>query len=271
MMTIELKERLLPNIGRIAAPEHTLLKSFFPMIDNDLREVGLHLRVSEDIDALEEVCRRTGKFLPNAFQKSKAPLPDGDAVWFALHSDSGELVATIAHRIYRLPHHTLADWLTTGALFYKSPIEQMPEGERFYLDKEADAFASKIRGSVTMAGSLWVSDRYKGRTNLARFLTLFGASFAYAKWNAMPIISIVEDEVMQKMSVKYSFTHNVEGVYWYRPHKPHRTKMWLLAKTQATIVSDTETYMNAPQEQRLWVNHPEPVEAQPNIAIAGTG
>ena len=268
MSNIPLSERLLANVGKVIVPEDHLLKSLFPIVEDDLGSVGLNLRVSSDLDTFEEVCKSTGKFLPNAFQRSMAPLPDGDAIWFRVETFNGDLVATIAHRVYRLPHHTLGDWLTTGSLFYQSPITQMAEGERFYLGPEADTYASSIRGTFIMAGGLWVSDAYKGRTNLARFLTQIGASFAYARWNAAPIISIVEDEVMQKMSAKYRFTNNVDGVYWYRPHKPHRTKMWLLGKTRETIIADTRAYLDDAPYDRLWIGQPV-VEVERTAVTAG--
>lgn len=242
MIDVPYTDRLLARVGRIAAPERSLFDRYFLTVDDDLREFGVMLSVSDDMDAFAEVCAQAGKFMPNAFRADMVPFPPGDALWLGAYDPEGVIIATSAIRRYTLPFKTLGDWLSTGALFYPDPIATMPEGERFYLHEEADAYASSVRGACTYLGGLWINEPFRGRTNFAEFMLTLSSGLAVSRWDSAPMVSIAEDEVMAKNAKKYRFDVACPGVYWHRPHKPNRTRMWLVARTRAAILDDVRRY-----------------------------
>ncbi|NQW11753.1 MAG: hypothetical protein HQ481_17965 [Alphaproteobacteria bacterium] len=253
MSDVMLRNRLLSRVGTIVAPERPLLSRYFLAVDSDMRRLGVTLSVDENMDQFEAVCRETGKFVPNAFRPGMTPIVPGEALWFQARDAENNLIATFAVRCYRLPQKTLGDWLSTGALFYENPIQQMPEGERFFLGAEADAYARTIRHSCTFIGGLAITDDYRGRTNLAEVMTTLGCAIAMAHWDAAPMISIAEDEVFAKNQDKYRFDVACPGVFWYRPHKPHRTCMWLLARTRGAVLNDLVEFLDTDSVQRVQV------------------
>lgn len=264
MKTISYADLLLARIGQIVVPERVLFDHYFLNVDADLKQAGVTLAVYDDMSAFADVCAQAGKFVPNAFRTDMVPFERGDAYWLAAYDFEGTLMATSAIRRYDLPHKTLGDWLSTGALFYPDPINTMPEGERFYLHEEADAYASTIRGSFTYLGGLWINPLFRGKTNFAEALLTISSSLAVSKWDSAPMVSIAEDEVLVKNGGKYRFDVSCPGVYWHRPHKPERTKMWLVARTRPAIVQDVERFCDAGPGNRIQVplrQVPEPAAA----------
>jgi hypothetical protein len=228
-------------------------------LDADFRRSGFGVTLSEDMASFEAVCRATGKFLPNTFNPRIVRLPEGDALWMGFHDLSGRRVATIAVRRFRLGSKTLGDWLSSLSFFYRNPIEDMPSGERFILSDAADAYASKVRGSCALIGGLWIDPDWRGRTTLADVATAAGSILALSRWDAAPVMAIVEDEVYAKNADKYRFDKAFDGVRWLRPHKPERTKMWLLCRTKAAIRADVDRYLATPDAGRMVVRGPRPV------------
>ena len=264
MSEVTLENRLLSRVGTIVAPERSLLGQYFLAVDSDMRRLKLALSVHVDMDQFDVVCQETGKFVPNAFRPDMTPIVPGDALWFQARDSADRLIATFAVRCYRMPYKTLGDWLSTGALFYENPIRQMPEGERLFLGKDADAYARTVRHSCTFIGGLAITDQYRGRTNLAEVMTTLGCAIALARWDAAPMISIAEDEVFAKNQNKYRFDVARSGVFWHRPHKPQRTRMWLLARTRSAVLADLAEFLNADPNQRTRVMprvQPEPMVA----------
>lgn len=258
MSKVTLENRLLSRVGTIAAPERSLLRQYFLAVDSDMRRLGVTLSVEEDMNRFETVCRETGKFVPNAFRPEMMPIVPGDALWFQARDEEDRLIATSAVRRYRLLDKTLGDWLSTGSLFYQSPIRQMPEGERFFLGDEADAYAKTIRHACTFIGGLAITEQFRGRTNLAEVMLTLSSAFAVSRWDTAPVVSIAEDEVYAKNHTKYRFDIARSGVYWYRPNKPHRHRMWLVARTRKAILKDIMTFLATAVGQRTYVEAATP-------------
>lgn len=253
MAKVTLENRLLSRVGTIVAPERSLLRQYFLAVDSDMRRLGVTLSVEEDMSRFEAVCRETGKFVPNAFRPDMTPIVPGDALWFQARDEEDRLIATSAVRRYQLLDKTLGDWLSTGSLFYRSPIQQMPEGERLFLGDEADAYARSVRHTCTFIGGLAITEQFRGRTNLAEIMLTLSSAFAVSHWDAAPMVSIAEDQVYAKNHAKYRFDIACPGVYWYRPNKPHRHRMWLVARTRKAILQDMETFLATTVEQRTRV------------------
>lgn len=253
MDTIPYAKRLLSNIGNIAAPERGLVADYFLKFDDDLKRHGWAMTIDDDMAAFDSVCRATGKFLPNTFNPAIVSVPRGDAVWMDFQDRHGERIATIAVRRVDLDGKTLGDWLSTLSFFYREPIRDMASGERFVLTEEADGFANGVRQACTLIGGLWLSPDWRGRTTLAEAATTFGAILALSRWNSAPIVAIVEDEVYAKNSSKYRFDKAFGGLRWHRPHKPERTRMWLLGRTRDAVIADAKRFLEMAPEDRLAV------------------
>jgi hypothetical protein len=266
MKSVSYADLLLARVGQIVAPEHSLFDRYFLGVDSDLREAGVTLAVYDDMGAFADVCAQAGKFVPNAFRTDMVSFERGDALWLAAYDADGVMMATSAIRRYLLPIKTLGDWLATGALFYPDPITTMPEGERFYLNEEADAYASTIRGSFTYLGGLWINPLFRGKTNFAEALLTISSCLAVSKWDSAPMVSIAEDEVLSKNGKKYRFDVSCPGVYWHRPHKPERTKMWLVARTRSAIIQDAQRYCDADTETRIQVPQRQARQHEPAAA-----
>lgn len=253
MRKIPYHSRLLTQVGTIALREKELFGEYFIRLNAGLRAVGLEMAVHDDMTGFERVCRETGKFLPNAFNPAAVPFPPGAGLWMELQDEAGERVATFAVRLFDLGRHTLGDWLSTLSFFYAAPARDMASGERFVLGDEADAYASTVRRHCTYIGGLWLAPAWRGRTGLAEVMTTAGCALALAHWNAAPMVSIAEDEVYAKNASKYRFDEAYPGVRWRRPHKPERSRMWLLGRTRAAVVADVAAFVERPDAYPMGV------------------
>ena len=251
MNTIPYKHRLLPSVGSLVVPEKELFAEYFLRLNALLNRYGLQMAVDSDMSGFDRVCRETGKFMPNAFNPNAVPYPRGSALWMSVHDETSERIATFAIRMFDLGQRTLGDWLSTLSFFYDTPVRDMPSGERFVMSEEADAFANSVRRRCTYIGGLWLAPAWRGRTALAEVLTTAGCALALARWDAAPMVSIAEDEVYAKNAPKYRFDEAHSGVRWLRPHKPDRSRMWLLGRTRDAVVADVAQFVAAPDAQPL--------------------
>jgi hypothetical protein len=139
----------------------------------------------------------------------------------------------------------------------------MASGERFVLSEAADAYANAVRRRCAYIGGLWLAPAWRGRTVLAEVLTTAGCALALSRWDAAPMVSIAEDEVYAKNAEKYRFDEAYSGVRWLRPHKPERTRMWLLGRTRAAVVADVARFVDRPDAHPLVAMPPSvPATAQ---------
>lgn len=251
MQTIPYKNRLLARVGSVVAPETELFGEYFLRLNALFKSYGLEMAVDDDMAAFDRVCRETGKFLPNAFNPAAVPFPRGAALWMSVHDETSERVATFAVRLFDLGQRTLGDWLSTLSFFYAAPARDMASGERFIMSDDADAYASAVRRRCTYIGGLWLAPSWRGRTALAEVLTTAGCALALAKWDAAPMVSIAEDEVYAKNASKYRFDEAYPGVRWLRPHKPDRSRMWLLGRTRSAVIGDVMRFVDLPEEREL--------------------
>jgi hypothetical protein len=253
MNTIPYARRLLTNVDTIVAPEVELLGAYFLRLNALLKRHGLAMAVDDDMSAFDRVCRETGKFMPNVFNPAALPIGPRQAIWMSVEDRAGQRVATFAARLFELGARSLGDWLSTLSLFYGQPIRDMPSGERLVLGEEADGYATSVRGRCTYIGGLWLAPAWRGRTALAELVTTAGCALALSRWDAAPMISIAEDEVYAKNAAKYRFDEAHGGVRWLRPHKPERSRMWLLGRTRRAVVDDVRDFVDAPEAVPLVV------------------
>lgn len=251
MNTIPYKNRLLANVGSLFVPERDLFAEYFLRLNAQLNRYGLQMAVDDDMTGFDQVCRETGKFMPNAFNPAAVPFPRGAALWMSVHDAASERIATFAIRLFDLGQRTLGDWLTTLSFFYSTPARDMASGERFVLSEEADVYANAVRRNCTYIGGLWLAPAWRGRPVLAEVLTTAGCALALARWDAAPMVSIAEDEVYAKNASKYRFNEAHSGVRWLRPHKPERSRMWLLGRTRDAVVADVTRFVDMPNEHPL--------------------
>lgn len=257
MHNIPFQNRLLTSVKAIRVPERELFAEYFLRLHELFKRHGLAMAVHDDMAAFGDVCRETGKFMPNVFDPGAVAYAPGNGIWMSVHDASSERVATFAARCFDLGGRTLGDWLSTLSFFYGSPIRDMPSGERFILGEEADAYAGDIRGRCTYIGGMWLAPSWRGRTTLAEVMTTAGCALALSRWDAAPMVSIAEDEGYAKNAEKYRFDRAYPGVRWLRPQKPERSRMWLLGRTRGAVVADVAEFVAAPDAQPLVADVPQ--------------
>lgn len=168
-MTLETADRIYPNIvpeNNLRLPDaitivhgpRRLLSRFILASDRAARQMGLHLRVRTDFDALLWLNRREtarGNWYPivDMFNPELVELGPENALWISGENSNGEIVVTFAVRIFDWRGSSLAE--QACALFYGED-----RGQPCIVTAEA---AHLISGIVTINGANWVRPDHRGR------------------------------------------------------------------------------------------------------------
>jgi hypothetical protein len=224
---------------------------------DDLARHGFTLTVDTDLVRFTETVRSTGKFVPTLFDrelKSRAVIQESsgrdDAFGLILTDAAGEVIGTNACRLLGLGKRTLADHLSTLAIFYDNPIAQMPSGEYLELREPARSVATAITGQCAWAGCFWVArDLRQPATNLSYILPTAARMLAANWWGPLSVISNVKPRMGRDRSVSNLGMPDVHaGVTWVRPQFPAEDgDMFLMVTSPDTAEERARAYMDGGQ------------------------
>lgn len=195
-----------------------------------LSESKYRLTVTNDISFFRDRLEQTGKFVPNAYHMTLMPCRPGEAHAFMLWDTDGNLAATYASRVYRFPVNSLADYLSTLALFYGNPVLQMEPGERLFIEGDAFEHAQKFTDKVVWGGALWVRDDLRGKTNTVSLFGAAGLAMTQLKWGNIETVSLIEEENYRLgfLRKRFGAREFYQGITWKRPSKPAREHIRLM-------------------------------------------
>ncbi len=150
----------LPDALTIKHGPAELLARFVLEGDKAARRVGLRLRLRHDFDDLRrlnefEVRRGNWFRLVNLFNPEYCDLTPENSYWLSGESEDGEIVVTVAWRIFFWPDTNL--FQEGRFLFYGRG-----KGRPCEFSSEAAKVAAMLSGVVLFAGSLWVRPDFRG-------------------------------------------------------------------------------------------------------------
>jgi hypothetical protein len=166
----------LPDAITIVHGPRRLLARFMLAGDRAARQMGLHLRVRHDFDALLSLNRHEaarGNWYPvvDMFNPERVELNPENAFWISGENANGEIVVTWGARIY--------DWRGTSlakqacAMFYGED-----RGQPCLVTAEA---AQRVSGVVVCGVASWVRPDHR-RQHLSRLIPRIGKAYACARW-----------------------------------------------------------------------------------------
>src|SRR5271165_2282952 len=169
----------LPDALTIKHGPAELLARFVLEGDKAARRVGLRLGLRHDFDNLRrlneyEVGRGNWFRLVNLFNPEYCDLTPENSYWLSGENEDGEIVATVAWRIFFWPDTNL---LQEGRfLFYGRG-----KGRPCEFSPEAAQVAAMVTGVVSFAGSLWVRPDFRGH-QLSQLIPRLGRAYGLARW-----------------------------------------------------------------------------------------
>jgi GNAT superfamily N-acetyltransferase len=171
----------LPDQVTIDFGPAPLLAQSFLSLDRAMREQGIYLSISHDMEELIEVNERNQKDwypLPPVLNARYSDLRADNAFWISGVNDRGEVVLAQAARLFHWPDSSLTDELESLRFFYRNPADEMSVGEHCSVETTA---TDEITGRVCYTGALWFRPEYRG-AGLATLMPRVTRAYACTRW-----------------------------------------------------------------------------------------
>jgi hypothetical protein len=187
---------------------------FFLAADRAVRDRGIYLSISTDLDELMEANRSNMKvwypLMPMFDPAYRSATPE-NMFWIRGVNAAGEIVLTQAARSYLWPDTTLDAELEAMNVFYAEPAEQAAVGEHCIVGTEA---FRQISGAVCLTGSLWFRPDYRG-LGLARVMPRITRAVALCRFYPQYFFSILQQHIIKAgMPQVYGWPRVDAPFYW---------------------------------------------------------
>jgi len=190
-----------------------VLARFVQRVEEAAADAGVHFSFEHDFRGLLEAnkyTRKTGATLTSNFNP-ECGFDGHDGWWVAGRDEAGELVATIAARVYDWRRTTLAAELESFRFLY-------PDVDAYKLPNEkcevSASFATKISGRVFYGGGAWVRTDMRGK-GLSAIMPRLSKAYGLARYNFDWAVAIVEPILVRKgVAKRYGFNNLEFGVHY---------------------------------------------------------
>lgn len=129
--------------------------------DTHLREAGIRLSFGtlEELVAVNRANRANWSPILPLFDPALNDIDDTNSFALLGRAGTGEVVVTVAARLYQLDTQTLADEIESLRLFYRNPAEAAWPGEAINVSSPV---ARATRGRAVFSGAAWVHPNWRG-------------------------------------------------------------------------------------------------------------
>jgi hypothetical protein len=225
----------LPDALTVQHGPAPLLSRFILEADKAAREIGIHLRLRTDFDALNALNRAQvalGNWFPliDTFKPERSGISEVNGFWLSGENDNGEIVCTSAARIY--------NWTDTNleaqavAMWYGRD-----EGQPVIVSTD---IAKTITGVVQNLGAAWVRPDYRSR-GLSHLLPRVSRAYGPSRWPVDWLIAYVRKQHIDSgTAFAYGAAHFSHGVEY--PLEPYGA-MTLCYSSAEEAYDDLDNYL----------------------------
>ncbi len=197
----------------IAHGPRNLIARFVERAERMSAAIGVKLSFEEDFRLLAEAhreTRKTGAILSSNFD-ANAGYDGHKGWWICGRNEAGEIVTTIAARIYDWPTTTMAEEVESLRFLYADVEAWKQPGDRCEVTA---AMAHKITGKVFYGGGAWVRPDLRGK-GMSSFLPRLSKIYGLARWDFDWATCVVEPILARKGVFKrYGFTNLEFGIHF---------------------------------------------------------
>lgn len=187
MITGATKPVRLPEAVTVRHGPVNLLSQFFLAADQYVRDRGVRLYVSRDMDEFARISREQtlkGDRYPvlGAFRPDVSKVGAENAYWIGGMNADGETVVTQVARLYRWGESCLADH--AEVLLYGDTAEPGP------CIVECPT-ATHVRGNVAYGGALWIRPDFR-RLGIGTLISQISRAYAMATWGVDWFVCLIQ-------------------------------------------------------------------------------
>lgn len=234
---LQARTQRLPDQITLRHGPREQLGRFFLEADKAARDRGVFLSLSTDFELLREVNRMNLKHwhgLAPSFDSAYG-IDASCGYWLIGRDADGNIITTQAAHYYEMGTETLADYLTSLRLFYKTPDTHKRPGESCSVTSPS---AATITGRVVFSGSTWIHPDYRGRS-LPKILPRISRALALTRWDTDFTISLVSMALVEKgVAAAYGYDRIEPGVEWLGSAVSERYLGALVWMSRAELLAD---------------------------------
>jgi hypothetical protein len=215
-----------------------LLARYVAFAEEQMRELGVQLKISADFDrliALNGQHRDSWPLLSPIFNPKFNDLAAGKAFLIEGIDRSGDTVITSAGRLYDHGTRSLADDLRSLRVFYDHPAPHVAAGDRVEVDASS---AEHFYGRIMFSGAVWVRPDYR-RHGVTKIVPRLTRSYALARWNT-PVFWAYIDHDLDEIGVTraYGSWHVEDGIMSHMPSWRGDHRILFLSMGQTSLIRD---------------------------------
>lgn len=204
----------LPDQVKVNFGPPDLMARTFLTLDRFVRDHGIFLSISRDLDELVEINKSNLEawypLLP-MFDPNYGGATPENTFWIRGVDQNGTVVLSQCARLFLWSDSTLESELETMGVFYAGPGEKAHVGEHCIVGTQA---LDAIRGRVCFTGGLWFRPDFRGR-GLAHVMPRLTRAFALTTWRPDFFFSVLQEHIVAAgMPKVYGWRHLDAPVYW---------------------------------------------------------
>jgi hypothetical protein len=214
-----------------------LLRRYAALLERDLHELGLHIRISADFDRLIELSKQQHESWPALspiFNPKYCDLTSSNAFLIECVDEFGDTVVTSAGRLYDHGDRSLADDLRSLRVFYDDPAPYLAV-DRVEVNAPS---AYHIFGRTGYSGAVWVRPDHR-RHGLTKIIPRLTRSVLLTRWNT-PVFWATIAPHLDAIGVTraYGSWHVENAVVAHMPLWQGDCTVLFLSMGQATLIRD---------------------------------
>jgi hypothetical protein len=214
-----------------------LLRRYATLLERDLHELGLHIRISAEFDrliALSKLHRENWPAPSPAFDPKYCNLSSDNAFLIECVDEFGDTVMTSAGRVYDHGDRSLADDLRALRVFYDDPAPHVA------IDRvEVTApSAYHVFGRAGYSAAVWVRPDHR-RHGLTKIIPRLTRSVLLTRWNT-PVFWATITPHLDAIGVTraYGSWHVENAINVHMPQWQGDFTLLFLSMGQATLIRD---------------------------------
>ena len=219
-----------------------ILARYFLAISWYLRERRLHLELISFPDLLDVNRRNRESWLPltPTFDVTvNADLTRCPAYVFAARTESGDVVATHASRLFNWERTSFHFEAETLRLFYADPTRQAVSQESCRVSAPS---AKQIRGNVVYSGATWYHPSVRG-LGLPGVLSPFNRAYALSQWPVDTFTGLVSEANVNRNFAQRAHHANWEHGVLCRCSTHGDVDYYLVWSTPDAVVAGCESFI----------------------------
>lgn len=189
------------------------------VLENQMREMGVHVSVSTDMQAFADLRRnsRENDLVSPMFDPTINSFDDQNAFWALARDDDGKVTAFQACRL-DIVDCNLSEWALRWMIGLYVMRSELAVPSKFVVP--ADSATQKMRGPFVYHGEMWINPEFRNE-DLCTAFSRYALVLSLIKWQPNMVWGLIVRKLAARgLTIRMGYTHAERGfLKWSIPPK----------------------------------------------------